>query len=84
MLLFVMLTAKVVLKHHSLEEVINDIDSINQAIWIEDSEGNVLSESNYTLTNDVIKTLRAYYSGLLVQIKSIKKASNFYDFEIGI
>lgn len=75
---------KVHLKCLDSEEVINRNDSPHKAVWIEDSIGKKVSKHTYLNYDNLIRTLRAYYSGHNVRIKEVKKVDEQFEFTIGI
>ena len=77
-------SAEVHLKRLSSDEVLNDNESIHKSIWVEDNEGNRLSEPGYFEHDKLIRTLRAFYSGLDVKIKKVEKTGDQYKFTIGL
>jgi len=72
------------LKHLNSEELLNIKDSIHQAIWLEDESGRKISKDCYQDYNSLIRTLRAFYSGLDIKIKKILKANENWELTIGV
>ena len=55
----------------------------NELIWLENLEGEKLEVENTAYTEDIIKTLRAIYTGHEIEIKFITKDRNYYTLEVG-
>ncbi|MFD2908021.1 hypothetical protein ACFSX9_04660 [Flavobacterium ardleyense] len=56
---------------------------INDSIWLENLEGEKLPAENTSYPSDLIKTIRAMYSGHELEVKSITKEGKFCNLEIG-
>jgi len=65
------------------ESLSNFYNNTKDLIWLENLEGEKLSVENTAYTEDIIKTLRAIYSGHEIEIKLITKDRNYYTLEIG-
>jgi hypothetical protein len=77
--------SKLQIKHLDAESVAYKEDSIHKSIWLEDENNRKVSEDSYFDYNNLIKTLRAIYSGLDLKIKDIKKSKgNNWELTIGI
>ena len=75
---------EVILRYKNYDEVLNGLDRIYNALWIEDNTGEVVSSYCYAGNAGAVRTLRAFFSGKSVVIKNVEKNAMYYDFTIGI
>jgi hypothetical protein len=72
------------IKCMDIESILKSQDSIQHAVWLEDSNGKRISDNSWPGTNEVTKTIRAINSGLELKIKDIRKDGAYYNFTVGI
>jgi hypothetical protein len=65
------------------ETLSNYYNNTKDLIWLENLEGEKLNAENTAYAEDIIKTLRAIYTGHEIEIKLISKDRNYYTLEIG-
>jgi hypothetical protein len=65
------------------ETLSNYYNNTTDLIWLENLEGEKLNVENTAYAEDIIKTLRAIYTGHEIEIKLISKDINYYTLEIG-
>ncbi|MEG0916920.1 MAG: hypothetical protein RSF68_07895 [Myroides sp.] len=58
-------------------------NNLNDAIWLENHEGKRIIIEHNSRNEDLIKTLRAVYSGHILEIKSINTTGYYLNLEIG-
>lgn len=78
-----LLKENIFVKSVEKENVKKYYNNTKDLIWLENKDGDRLQVENTAYSADIIKTLRATYSGHQIEIKFISKDRNYYTLEIG-
>jgi len=66
---------------NDLNKVLSDIENLHKCIWLKSSDGKVISIDNESGSTDTMKTLRAIYSGYVIDLGYDSKSGNYYFFK---
>lgn len=64
--------------------IAESLDDIRSNIWLENHDGMKISDKNWSHNEDVIKTLRAIYSGHSLDLEFLLKEHDVFYFEVSI
>ncbi|MEA1898883.1 MAG: hypothetical protein U9N53_14590, partial [Bacteroidota bacterium] len=75
---------KYILQYNELKMAINNIQNLESNLWLENENGEIVSDNNASGTADTIKTLRAIYSGYKIDLIFESKSGVYHFFKVNI
>jgi hypothetical protein len=73
-----------ILRCNNLEVSLENIEKLQENIWLVNSKGEKISDVNYSSRDAIIKTLRSHYSGYFIALEYSSRESDRFHFIVAL